>query len=145
MAPRFLLLTALAAMACSPRREPVASAAPSIAPFVLAQPNVTIAADPAPPFTYWAPEGSTIRNHVNPGIWNAFVDGRNVATYFGDACGASGYQAYVGQPLKSLPPPPNGVDMRLSCETCAVNDDLRPNRMNVIHNSAETIVKIACY
>lgn len=146
MSPRFVTFAALLAASCAPPREAAElSAAPSIAPFVLPQPNVTIAADPPPPFTYWAPEGSTIRNHPNPGIWNAFVDGRNVATYFGDACRASAFQAYVGQKVQSLPPPPSGVDVRLSCESCAVNDDLRPNRMNVIHDSAETIVRIACY
>lgn len=139
---RFIILAALA-MSCAPPRE---AAAPSAAPFALAQPKVVVEADPPPPFTYWAPEGATIRNHPNgPGLWNAYVDGRNVATYFGDACRASAFQAYVGQPLKSLPPPPNGVSVRTSCETCAVNDDLRPNRMNVIHDDAETIVRIACY
>jgi hypothetical protein len=146
MARPFLILMALAATACSPPPAPVASAAPSAALFVLAQPNVTIAADPAPPFTYWAPEGATIRNHPNvPGLWQAFVGGKNVATYFGDACGASRLQAYVGKPLQSFPPSAPGAEVRTACETCPVHDDLRPSRINVIHDNAETIVKIACY
>ncbi len=106
-----------------------------------------IEADPPPPFTYWAPEGATIRNHPNvPGLWNAFVDGRNVATYFGDECRASEFQRFVGAPVQSFPAPPPGVELRTSCETCPVNDDLRPSRMNVIFNEAtQEITRVACY
>lgn len=106
-----------------------------------------IEADPPPPFTYWAPEGATIRSHPSvPGLWNAFVNGRNVATYFGDACRASEFQRFVGSPVQSFPAPPAGVEICNSCETCAVNDDLRPNRMNVIFDEAtQEVTRVACY
>ncbi|GAM98548.1 hypothetical protein U91I_02183 [alpha proteobacterium U9-1i] len=143
----FLALT-LALSACSAQPN---SSAPEPAPAAsvppLAQPNVTMEADPPPPFTYWAPEGSTIRNHPHaPGIWHAFVDGRQTDIYFGDACRASEWQYLVGQPLQSLPRTPAGMELRPSCETCAVNSDLRRNRINVLFDEpTQTITKIACY
>lgn len=146
MALRVLGLWALALAACSPPAAPAGSAAPSAAAFVLPQPNVTIAADPPPPFTYWAPEGATIRNHPHvSGIWQAFVGGKNVATYFGDSCGAASMQAHIGKSASSFPAPAPGIEVRTACETCAVHDDLRPNRINVIHDDAGTITRIACY
>lgn len=142
---RALALTALvlAAVACT---QATTTSAPPTDTVALPTPNVTIEADPPPPFTYWAPEGAVIRNHGNPGLWVAFVDGRNVATYFGDQCRASEYQRYVGQPLTAMAAPPEGVELRTSCETCPVNGDLRPNRMNVLFDEAtQRITKIACY
>jgi hypothetical protein len=138
------LFMLLSLAACSRPSETASSAAP---PFALPMPSVVIAADPPPPFTYWAPEGATIRNHPNvPGVWQAFVNERNVATYFGDACKASEYQRYVGQPQESFPAPPPGIEVRPSCETCAVNDDLRPNRINVLFNEAtQKVTRVACY
>ena len=41
----------------------------------LATPNVVMEADPLPPFTYWAPESATIRNHPRmDGVWIAPMD-----------------------------------------------------------------------
>ena len=37
---------------------------------VLATPQVVMAADPQPPYTYWAPENSTSRNHPPQRIRN---------------------------------------------------------------------------
>jgi len=103
-------------------------------------------ADPPPPFTYWAPEGSVIRNHGNPGLWVAYLNGRNVKTYFGDQCRASTWQYLVGQPVSALPRSPPGTELRASCTSCAVNDDLRPNRVNVLFDEAtQRITEIACY
>lgn len=141
---------ALILAACSQPSTPVESAtpaAPEPPPFELPKPTVVMEADPAPPFTYWAPEGATIRNHPNvPGLWNAFVDGQNVATYYGDDCRASDYQRFVGANADAVPTPPPPVEVRLSCETCPVNSDLRMNRMNVIFEEASrTVTKIACY
>ena len=103
-------------------------------------------ADPPPPFTYWAPEGSIIRNHGNPGLWVAYLNGRNVKTYFGDQCRASTWQHLVGQPVSSVPTPPPGTELRTSCTSCAVNDDLRPNRINVLFDEhTQRITEIACY
>jgi hypothetical protein len=114
--------------------------------FELARPNVVMEADPPPPFTYWAPEGAVIRNHGNAGVWVAYVDGRNVATYFGDECRASELQRFVGQPLSAMPAPAEGIAIRSSCTTCAVNDDLRRNRVNVVfQEETQRVVSIACY
>ena len=115
-------------------------------PFELPRPNVVVEADPAPPFTYWAPDRAVIRNHGNAGVWVAYVDGVNVATYFGDECRASELQRYVGQPLSAVPQPPPGVALRTSCSTCPVNDDLRRNRVNIVFDqSSQRVVSIACY
>lgn len=134
----------LTLIACAPTTPPPQTAVAQ--PFQLAQPDVRIEADPAPPFTYWAPAGSIIRNHANPGIWVAFLNGRNVATYFGDQCHASDWQHLVGAPLSRLPPAPEGTSLRTSCASCAVNSDLRPNRINVrFEEATSTIVEIACY
>jgi hypothetical protein len=114
--------------------------------FDLPQPNVVLSADPAPPFTYWAPEGAVIRNHGNPGVWVAYVDGRSVATYFGDECRASELQRYIGQRLSAVPTPSDGISVRTSCTTCAVTDDLRRDRLNVVFDEvSQRVVSIACY
>jgi len=114
--------------------------------FELPRLNVVIEADPPPPFTYWAPEGAVIRNHGNAGVWVAYLDGRNIPTYFGDECRASELQRFVGQPLSAVPPPAEGIVIRTSCTTCAVNDDLQRNRVNVVFDEAsERVVSIACY
>jgi hypothetical protein len=55
-------------------------------------------------------------------------------------------QRFVGAPLQSYPPAPEGIEVRTSCVSCAVNSDLRPNRVNVIFDDAtQRITKIACY
>lgn len=127
-------------------RRPEEIAAPVTDTFELPRPNVIVEADPAPPFTYWAPEGSVIRNHGNPGLWVAYLNGRNVKTYFGDQCHASSLQQFVGQPLSAMPPAPEGTIVRTFCTTCERHDDLRPNRINVAFNeTAQLIEEIACY
>lgn len=66
----------------------------------LAEPRVVMLANPAPPYTYWAPEGATIRNHpTQPGVWIAEVGGEPGPYYFGDRCGAARRQAWVGHPI----------------------------------------------
>jgi hypothetical protein len=115
-------------------------------PFELPRPNVDIRADPPPPFTYWATDGAVIRNHGNPGVWVAYVDGVSVAMYFGDECRASELQRYVGQPVRAVPPPAPGVELRTTCTTCPVTDDLRRNRVNVVFDEeSQRVVSIGCY
>lgn len=143
---------AFLASGCAPATAPVAapeaaSVEPAPPEYKLAEPAVVMEATPPPPFTYWAPEGATIRNHPNvPGMWLAFVGEQNVASYSGDDCGASAYQRFVGQSADALPAPPEGVEVRPSCEGCAVNGDLRPTRMNVVFDEGtRAITRIACY
>lgn len=118
------------------------------APFTLPTPNIIMRAEPQPDLTYWAPEGSTVTNHPDvPGIWFAERDGRRVATYFGDACGASRYQHLVGKARQQAQvQAPSDGGLRTFCTTCAHTDDLRPNRLNVIFDEATQIVRrVECF
>ena len=140
-----LFLGLVGASACSQRETPPE---PPAASFELPRPAVEMRADPAPPFTYWAPEGAVITNHPDvEGIWFADVNGRRVATYFGDQCRASELQRYIGSPLQSFPSSaPAGMELRLSCTTCAMNQDLRRNRINVLFDEAtQRIERIECF
>jgi hypothetical protein len=115
--------------------------------FVLPLPQVVMAAEPPPPFTYWAPEGSTIRNHPNvPGLWLAEMESGARKMYFGDACGASSYQHLVGQTWQKPSTMPPASEIRTFCTTCPRTDDLRPGRMNVTIDEARSVVtEIACF
>lgn len=112
----------------------------------LATPNVVMLADPPPPFTYWAPENSTVKNHPHqPGIWIADGPDRSRKYYFGDQCKASEYQALVGHTISELPDRPEGATWRLKCSTCPVTSDLRPNRLNVSYDEVTKIIDdISC-
>jgi hypothetical protein len=72
-----------------PPRSPPSAAHSEEPPFELPRPNVIVDANPPPPFTYWAPDGSTIRNHGNPDVWIAYIANRQII-YFGDSCGRPG-------------------------------------------------------
>ncbi len=112
----------------------------------LPAPDVVMAAAPPPPFTYWAPDGSTIRNHPRQaGIWIAQAAGRPDRYYFGDQCQASRYQKFVGRPLAEMPAAPPGALWRTHCSTCAVTQDLAPNRLNIsFDEKTGAIDAIAC-
>lgn len=112
----------------------------------LARPNVVMAADPQPPFTYWAPEGSTIRNHPRePGIWIAESADGSRKFYFGDQCHASKFQRFVGQSRDALPAKPADAKWRLTCSTCAATSDLDWRRMNVSYDAQTHVIDaISC-
>lgn len=116
------------------------------APFKLATPDVVMEADPPPPFTYWAPENSTIRNHPRvEGIWIAETDGQGRTHYFGDQCHASRFQQFVGKALDALPEKPSDAKWRLACDKCAVHSDLGRARLNVFYDeSSKVISSISC-
>lgn len=124
--------------------EPPPAVTPSPAPTAPppAPAGVRVQADPAPPFTYWAPAGSVIRNHpTNPGIWFAELEGRQVGGYyFGDACRASEHQGLVGRSRLTLPEPPPD-NWRVGCVTCPMTEDLRPDRMNVLFDEADDVIR----
>jgi hypothetical protein len=83
-------------------------------------------ADPQPPFTYWAPEGATIRNHPrDPATWVAESGDGSRTYYFGDQCRASEHQDWIGQSVEALPAPPVGSVWRVGCTTCAQTSDLK--------------------
>lgn len=112
----------------------------------LPTPAVIMEANPPPPFTYWAAEGSIIRNHGRQaGIWIAKTAGNPDRYYFGDQCLASQYQQFVGRPVSEMPAPPPGAEWRTHCASCAVTQDLRRNRMNITFNDDSRAVEaIAC-
>ncbi|QQS14988.1 MAG: hypothetical protein IPK81_07035 [Rhodospirillales bacterium] len=112
----------------------------------LATPNVVMAADPQPPFTYWAPEKSIIRNHPRqPGIWIAESPDGSRKYYYGDQCRASEFQRFVGQSVDALPEKPADATWRLTCSTCMVTSDLGWKRMNVSYDQQTRMINdISC-
>lgn len=112
----------------------------------LAQPDVVMDADPQPPFTYWVPEGSIIRNHPRiAGVWVAETGGGPDKYYFGDQCRASEFQRYVGHDLETLPEKSGDAVWRLACSTCAVTSDLGWARMNIVYDEETRIIEtISC-
>jgi hypothetical protein len=112
----------------------------------LPEPLVVMEADPPPPFTYWAPEASTIINHPNgEGIWIAEQYGKRAPYYFGDQCKASEYQQFVEQPLDSFPKPRKDQVWRFACTECAVQQDLAFHRMNISFDDDTKIIEsVSC-
>ncbi|WP_374275413.1 hypothetical protein [Brevundimonas sp.] len=109
-------------------------------------PGVTIAADPAPPFAYWAPEGSVIRNHPSsPGIWIAEGEGE-VVYYFGDACGASRYQIdTVGTDRATIEDLSPEVEVRDYVQGDVLIQNLVPTRINIERDGpGGRILSISC-
>lgn len=111
-----------------------------------ATPNVVMVADPQPPFIYWAPEHSTIRNHLRQsGIWVAQSKDGSRKFYFGDQCGASELQRFVGQSVDALPEKPVNATWRLTCSTCAGLSNMDLMRMNVTYDQqTRAINDISC-
>lgn len=107
--------------------------------------EVVMTADPAPPWTYWAPEGSTVISHPRQdGVWIA-EDGERATYYFGDQCKASEYQGYVGQKLDQFSSNGFGVELRTACTECAVTSDLRFARLNVWFDEDTDLIKeVSC-
>lgn len=113
----FVAAIAISGCTIGPRIAETANSPPADE---LAQPTVVMEAVPPPPFTYWAPVGSTIRNHPRQsGVWIAEVDGQAQRYYFGDQCHASRYQKFIGQPVEALP-------SRLACHLLDMRSDVRP-------------------
>lgn len=110
------------------------------------EPKVIMEADPLPPFTYWAPENSTIRNHPRlPGVWiTETADGPRIY-YFGDRCRASEFQGFIGKQLDALPERPADATWRMTCSICAVTSNLGRERMNVFYDDdSREIISISC-
>lgn len=112
----------------------------------LPEPMVVMEANPPPPFTYWAPEGSTIINHPNgEGVWLAEQDGKPAAYYFGNQCRAAEFQQFVGQPVDSFPKSPKDQIWRFACTECAVTSDLLFGRLNISFDEDAQIVEgVSC-
>lgn len=144
---RLIILSSAAAClgACSVEHE-----APGVGstawPNALATPTVTMAADPPPPFTYWAPVGATIRNHPREAaIWIAETADGSRKFYFGDQCRASQRQSWIGQSVEALPRAPHDQVWRIACSTCAVTSDLHRDRLNISYDEVtRSIIEVSC-
>lgn len=129
-----------------PSPAPVAAAEPMEAPTPPPRPNIIVRADPAPPHTYWAPEGSEIHNHPSvDDVWMAYVDGRQVGYYFGDGCGASLRQDWIGLRRSELPARPADEAWRIFETAEPTTDDLRRERTNIeIDPETQRVVRVSC-
>lgn len=112
----------------------------------LAEPAVTMTADPPPPYTYWAPEGTEVRNHPsNPDVWIAFGEGANATYYFGDACEAAAKQDWLGRTRSDLPAPPTGAEWRIFETGQSVLQDLQLDRLNIeIDPQTQQVISVSC-
>lgn len=137
------LAIASVSVGCTAVRDNRDAAVPEI---TLAEPDVVMEADPPPPFTYWVPEGSTIRNHPRDNsVWIARKDGEHDRYYFGDECSASRYQRFVGHPMEVLAEKPEGAVWRQACTTCAITSDLGRERMSISYDEETRIIeRISC-
>lgn len=109
----------------------------------LHRPNVVMQADPEPPFTYWAPPGSTIRNHpTSSGIWFAEVQVEQRPTYFGEDCGAYRWQDLIGEPIAPLRVAFAGA--RISGPGQPITADLRFERLNILTDKQGRVLVIRC-
>lgn len=133
------MITLLSACSVEPAARQAASNA-------LGTPPITMAADPPPPFTYWAPEASTIHNHPNDqGTWIAERSDGSRKFYFGDQCRASARQGWVGQSVDTLPQTPSDQKWRTACTTCEVTSDLQRDRLNISYDEAtRRIIEVSC-
>lgn len=132
----------------APPSDPEPAPAPSAPIQLTERREVVMRADPPPPYTYWAPEGSVIRNHpTNPGVWIAYVDGGQAGGYyFGDACGAAARQDWIGRPRAELPSPAPGESRRVFETGDALTEDLRPDRTNIeIDPATQRVASISCH
>ncbi len=62
-----------------------------------------------------------------------------------DACGASKFQALVGQPLSAMDVKALPVQPRQIGPDMAVTADYRPDRLNVEYDKAKRITRVSCY
>jgi hypothetical protein len=56
-------------------------------------------------------------------------------------CGAAELQWLVGRPRTEIPVPTVLTNRRVSCTTCPVTQDLRPERLNILYNATTNRVE----
>ncbi|MER2535267.1 MAG: hypothetical protein ABTQ31_08890 [Rhizobiaceae bacterium] len=112
----------------------------------LLKPAVRMNADPEPPFTYWAPEGSSVVNHPRvKGVWIAEIEGKASVYYFGDLCKASEFQMLVGSGRDHLPAKPQNANWRFICSGCAALSDLHYDRLNILFDEKTDLIEsVSC-
>jgi hypothetical protein len=58
-----------------------------------------------------------------------------------DQCRASQHRDLVGQDRSEIPPAPAGATWRVTCTSCPVTMDYRPDRLNILYNQQTGIVE----
>lgn len=141
-----IVVVAAAALAACADRPGAPNENPQPESVALATPAVTMAADPPPPFIYWAPEGATIRNHPrDAATWIAETADGSRKFYFGDQCRASERQGWIGQTVDVLPKASGEQVWRIGCTTCAQTSDLTRERLNISYDEAtRLVVEVSC-
>jgi hypothetical protein len=58
-----------------------------------------------------------------------------------DACGAKPLQYLVGKPKSEIPVPVDPTNRRVTCTSCPVTQDYRPDRLNIFFDAESGIIK----
>ena len=58
-----------------------------------------------------------------------------------DQCRASEYQNLIGQNRTEIPQAPAGATWRVTCTSCPVTMDYRPDRLNILYDQQTGIVE----
>ena len=58
-----------------------------------------------------------------------------------DSCGARPLQYLVGKPKSEIPVPVDPTSRRVTCTSCPVTQDYRPDRLNIFFDAETGIIK----
>ncbi|MFN3537974.1 MAG: I78 family peptidase inhibitor [Brevundimonas sp.] len=58
-----------------------------------------------------------------------------------DQCRASEHQSLIGQNRSQIPQAPAGATWRITCTSCAMTMDYRPDRLNILYDQQANIVR----
>ena len=58
-----------------------------------------------------------------------------------DQCRASQYQNLIGQNRSQIPERPAGATWRVTCATCPVTMDWRPDRLNILYDQETGVIR----
>ena len=94
-----------------------------------------------PPAAQSAPSAApTPQAYAPPSPPPAAASGRGA-----DTCGASALAYLVGRPRTEIPVPTDPARRRVTCTTCPVTQDLRPDRQTITYDAATgRVVGVTC-
>lgn len=58
-----------------------------------------------------------------------------------DQCRAADYQNLIGRNRSEIPERPAGATWRVTCSTCAVTMDWRPDRLNIVYDQETGVIR----